>query len=212
MPRPKGEAAGKLLRAARALARENGCGGLSVRAVCRRAGVNLGLFHYHFKSRKAFMARVLEDTYADFFDRLSLSAGGRGTAADRLRRALATIARFWRENRRIFICLLRDALDGDAQVAKFVAAHFPRHIPIIVGLVREGQAAGEFRRMPDALALAFIMGGVSSPNLFVSLLELHTRNPFGRPFHELEDMMLSDAAIDTRIDMLLTGLAPRRRR
>jgi AcrR family transcriptional regulator len=34
-----------------ALLPQTGCAGLSVRKVAERAGINLGMFHYHFKSR-----------------------------------------------------------------------------------------------------------------------------------------------------------------
>lgn len=213
MARPKGDAEARLLKAARGLARERGCGGLTVREVCRRAGVNLGLFHYHFKSREAFVARVMEETYAEFFARLTLSAGGGGPASARLRAALLAIARFSRENRRVLVGLVRDALNGDRQVARFVASRFPRHIPIILGLVREGAARGEFRRLPDAFVMSFMMGALSSPNLVASLLERHAERPFGRPRAEVLGLLLSDEALETRVDMVLAGLAaPRRRR
>lgn len=212
MSRPQGDAAAKLLRTARALAREEGCGALSVREVCRRARVNLGLFHYHFKSKECFVARVMEETYAEFFSRLTLSVGGPGPASKRLRAALRSIARFSRENRRVFTCLLRDGLNGDKHVAAFVARNFPRHIPIVLGLVHEGQKSGEFRELPDPLVMSFLMGSVSSPNLVVSLLELHAEKPFGLPFAQVEEMILSDAAIDLRVDMVLAGLSARRGR
>lgn len=212
MPRPQGDAVPKLLSAARALARAQGCGAITVREICRRARVNLGLFHYHFKSKEAFVDRVMDETYADFFTRLSVSVDGPGPASKRLRAALRSIARFSRENRRVFTGLLRDGLNGDKRVARFVATHFPRHIPIILGLVHEGQENGEFLRLPDPLVMSFMMGSVSSPNLVVSLMEMHAKRPFGLSFAEFEEMILSDAAIDLRVDMVLAGLSARRAR
>lgn len=212
MSRPPGDAVPKLLSAARALARAQGCGAITVRDICRRARVNPGLFHYHFKSKECFVARVMEETYADFFGRLSVSVEGPGPASKRLRAALRSIARFSRENRRVFTSLLRDALNGDKHVAAFVAGNFPRHIPLVLALVHEGQESGEFRRLPDPLVMSFMMGSVSSPNLVVSLLEMHAKKPFGLPFPEFEEMILSDAAIDLRVDMVLAGLSARRAR
>lgn len=208
MPRPKGDAERRMLEAALAAARETGCRGISVREICRRARVNTGLFHYHFKSREAFVARVMDETYAEFFARLSVSAEGPGTAAERLRGALRAIARFSREHRRLFTCMIRDALNGDRQVARFAASNFPRHIPIILGLVEEGRRSGEFRPLAGGLAMSFLMGAVSTPNLVVTLLETHgAKRPLGRTMRELEMEILSDEAIETRIDMVLAGLA-----
>lgn len=197
-----------MLETALAMAREKGCGGISVREICRRARVNTGLFHYHFKSRAEFVARVMDETYAEFFSRLTVSAEGPGTASERLRRALRAIARFSREHRRLFTCMIRDALNGDRQVARFAASNFPRHIPIILGLVEEGRRSGEFRSLDDGMAMSFLMGAVSTPNLVVTLLETHgAKRPFGRSMRELSDRLLSDEAIETRLDMVLAGLA-----
>ncbi|UPT74727.1 MAG: TetR family transcriptional regulator [Elusimicrobiota bacterium] len=213
MSRPKGDAGKRLLDAARALAREKGCAGISVRDICRRAKVNTGLFHYHFKSRRAFVERIMEDTYADFFSRLTVSADGPGTAAERLRRTLRAIALFSRENRRLYAGMLRDALNGDTQTARFAASHFPRHIPIILGLVAEGCRAGEFRDLPEPMAMSYMMGVLSTPILVVTLLEDHgAKRPLGRSMADFADQLLSDRAIETRVDMILAGLARPRRR
>lgn len=212
MPRPKGDAERKMLDTALALARERGCGGISIREICRRAKVNTGLFHYHFKSRAAFIERVMAETYADFFARLTVSAEGPGTASERLRRTLRAIAVFSREHRRLFAGMIRDALNGERQVARFAAANFPRHIPIILGLVAEGRRSGEFRPLDDSMAMSFVMGSVSTPNLVITLLETHgAKRPFGRPLSEVSGQLLSDEAIETRLDMVLAGLARPRR-
>ncbi len=121
MSRPPGDAVQKLLAAGSALAQERGCGAVTVREACRRAKVNLGLFHYHFKTREAFIERILDDGYAEFFARLSGSAEGGGTPPTRLRRALRSIALFGRERRRLCAGLLKDGMNGEKKVAEEVA-------------------------------------------------------------------------------------------
>ena len=212
MPRPKGDAQRRLLDAGLALSREKSLGAVSVREVCRRASVNLGLFHYHFKSREAFRRRMLEAGYQEFFSLLSVSAEASGPPAQRLRRALGMIARFTREHRRMIAGLLRDALEGDHQVALFAARIFPHHLPLVLRLYREGVRVGNFRRLSEPALLAFLMGALNTPGLMLTLLEGHdARRPFGRPPKQVEGMLLSDAAIESRLDLVMAALAAPRK-
>jgi AcrR family transcriptional regulator len=49
-----------LLRAGRELFPRVGCGGLSVRALAEHADVNVGMFHYHFKTKDKFLDALLQ--------------------------------------------------------------------------------------------------------------------------------------------------------
>lgn len=190
------------------MAQEGGVAALRVRAVARRANVNLGMFHYHFKSRKAFLRRLLQETYEDFFARLSLESSGTGGPRERLRRALLTFGRFARDNRRLFLALLGDALQGDRLTLDFAGRNIPRHAGVILGLVQEGQEAGELRRLPGPFVLSFVFPALAGPGAVLSILEkAGARRPFGRPLAELETTLLSDRALEDRIDLLLTALA-----
>ncbi|MBI4346060.1 MAG: TetR/AcrR family transcriptional regulator [Elusimicrobia bacterium] len=213
MTRPTGDSARKLLEAGRALALARGFGGVTVREVCRRAKVNLGLFHYHFKTREAFVSRLLDEGYGDFFARLSGSAEGGGSPPERLRRALASIARFTRENRRLCIGMLRDGMNGERRVAAFAAKAFPHHMPLVLAIYEEGVRRGDFRRLPVPLFLSVCMGAMNGPNIMLTLLEDHgARRPFGRALGGVAQDLLSDAALEERVDMILAALARPRRK
>jgi len=49
-----------------------GCAGLSARRLTEHAGVNLGMFHYHFKTRENFTNAVLQRTYKEMFTALTM--------------------------------------------------------------------------------------------------------------------------------------------
>ena len=70
MPRPSRNLDRALLAAGRELFPARGCAGLSVREVADAAGVNLGMFHYHFKSREAFLRALLQSVYEDLSSEL----------------------------------------------------------------------------------------------------------------------------------------------
>jgi AcrR family transcriptional regulator len=67
MPRPSQNLDLALLQAGHALFPDAGCARLSVRAVAAAAGVNVGMFHYHFRSKDDFLRALLAQVYEDVF-------------------------------------------------------------------------------------------------------------------------------------------------
>ena len=88
MPRPSRNLDQALLAAGRALLPQRGCSGLSVREVADAAGVNLGMFHYHFKSREAFLKALLQSMYEEMFSQLTFQGSAEWGPSDNLRAAL----------------------------------------------------------------------------------------------------------------------------
>src|SRR5512142_3481925 len=127
MTRPAGDADRRLIAAALELIPETGLTDLSVRRVAARAKVNLGMFHYHFRTKQAFSRRVLDHLYENFFSRFMAAAEHAEGASprDRLRGAILVTARFVREHRPLLLALIRDLLGGNPEVVAFVRANFP---------------------------------------------------------------------------------------
>ncbi len=135
MSRPSAHLDRKLVAAARAMLPETGLSGLSVREVARRAGVNAGMFHYHFKSKKAFLHRVLGEVYQDFLVSFQEAAEGAGPARERLRRVLIAYAHFGRRHRVFYSMMIRELLNGRPDMIAFAKANFPRHADAMVRLM-----------------------------------------------------------------------------
>jgi AcrR family transcriptional regulator len=93
----------RLLQAGLELLDENGFEGLKIRQVTEKAGVNLGMFHYHFKTKDEFTRQVLKHLYEKFFQDFSLESVGEDDPLARLRRALLALGRFFRENRTLLL-------------------------------------------------------------------------------------------------------------
>src|SRR2546423_12744118 len=99
MPRPSRNLDRALLAAGRELLASRGCAGLSIREVADAADVNLGMFHYHFKTREAFLRTLLQHTYEEMFGVLVLKGPLEWGPLDGLRAALRVLGRFLRDNR-----------------------------------------------------------------------------------------------------------------
>ena len=222
MPRPSRNLDQALLAAGRALLPHRGCAGLSIREVADVAGVNLGMFHYHFKTREAFLRTLLQSMYEDMFSQLSREASlmrpqaGAEGAVDVLRAALRFLGRFLRANRPILARVMADALCGDAIAAEFLARNMPRHLGLMQSIIKAGQAEGSIRAMPVPQALGFCAGSLAAPILFGgAVAESGALGKAGTK--HLEQALLSDAAIDQRIELALGAIthprpAPRKPR
>ena len=212
MSRPSAHLDRKLVAAARALLPRAGFSGLSVREVARRAGVNVGMFHYHFKSKDAFLHRVLGEVYQDFLVSFQEAAQGPGSPRARLRRVLVAYAHFARRNRVFYSMMLRELLNGNDEMIAFARANFPRHAGAMMSLAEECRRTGAFRDLPAPVLCMFAMSSMGVPNVAATGLERSGAKTLGgRPLKEFTDMILSDAMIETRADMVLAALARGRR-
>ena len=206
MPRPSRNVDQLLLAAGHELLPATGVRALSIRQVTERAGVNLGMFHYHFKTKDVFVRALLESRYNEMFASLEIATHRSTSVVENLRAAVNVLALFGRDNRQLLARLLGDALAGESVAVEFLRTNLPRHLAVIAALVAQGQKLGRFRKMPIPQAIAFLMGGVGAPILLGAALvnSGFMPTPLARG---LEDTVFSDAAIGERIDMALAGLA-----
>jgi AcrR family transcriptional regulator len=213
MTRPSAHLDRRLVSAARAMLPQAGFSGLSVRDVSRRAGVNSGMFHYHFKSKDAFLRRVLAECYEDFLQTFREAAEAPGTSRARLRRVLVAFARFARDNRVMYTLMLRELLNARPEMYAFAKANFPRHASVIADLLDDCRRERTVRPLPVPMLAMFAMSAMGLPNIVVVGLERNgVRTMLGRPAGEFSAMLLSDEMIEARADMVMAALAPARRR
>lgn len=206
MPRPSRNIDELLLQTGREMLAESGSRALSIRHLTQRAGVNLGMFHYHFKTRDNFIRTLLQQMYDEMFASLSVQVEREATSHDSLRGAIRVIARFGRDNRRLLLRIFNDALSGDALAGQFLQANLPRHLQVIAGLIVACQHEGLLRQLPLTQAVAFLAGSVAAPILVGTAAVASGLVP-GQLGARLETEILSDEAIDERIEMALGGLS-----
>jgi AcrR family transcriptional regulator len=205
-PRPSRNLDQALLAAGRDLFPERGCAAMSVREVADAAGVNLGMFHYHFKSRDAFLRALMQQAYEEMFATLSLQIARGADPVTNLRSALRAIARFARDNRRFLARVLADALSGEKCAREFLGANVPRHLGVLQGLIAAGQKQGQLAPLPLPQALGTCAGAVAMPIFFGgALVDFGTLDPAMAAM--IETTLLSDAALDQRIDLVIAAIS-----
>lgn len=205
MPRPGRNIEQTLLRSGREMYASRGTAGLSVRAVTEHAGVNLGMFHYHFRTKDEFLRAVLASFYEDMYGALSARAGGGGEPMERLREALFFIACFVRENRPLLARVLADAAAGHEVAADFIRANAPRHLAVLLALMDQAQEAGQLLAVAPLQRFIFVMSAVAMPLLVGPGLQSLGVAP-GVLGPLLQQQVLSDEAIRERIALALGAL------
>ena len=205
MPRPSRNIDQLLIDAGRALLPETGAREFSIRKLTERAGVNLGMFHYHFKTRENFLSIVLQGMYEEMFTQLTFQAHAERPALENLRAAVNVLARFLRDNRHLLRRLIPDAMAGEPIARQFFRSNFPRHLGVMAQLVGEAQGAGVLRPLPLLQAMSFIGGAVAMPIMMATAAQAEELIP---PLlaGDLDADVLSDCALAQRVDMALKGL------
>lgn len=207
MARPSRNLDKKLLDAGRKLLPERGCTGLTLREVASKADVNLGMFSYYFKDREEFVRKVLEGVYGDFVKDLQISAGP-GDPLEQLEAALLKVGRFTRDNRALILALFRDSLNQEKEVLAFLRTNFRRHFDVLAEILQAGMRAKKIRQVPLPLALSVIVGTMGVPHLLLETLHrVKAKRPFGVTYAELEQTLVSEDAIELRVEMVLRALA-----
>jgi AcrR family transcriptional regulator len=205
MARPSQDLDQALLRSGRELFAASGCEGLSLRALADHAGVNVGMFHYHFKSKDNFLRTLLQQMYEEVFTLLSVQAAQEGAAVDRLRHALCALGRFVRVHRSFVARVWSDAANGQSVAREFVRANAPRHLSLLLGLMAQAEQDGDFRGMPPLQRFVFVMGAVAAP-MFIAPVVADIGIAGELSPGVLDAQVMSDAAIAARVDMALGAL------
>ena len=93
MARPSQQLDLALLEAGEEELRIKGVRGLSVRAVCARAGVSPRMLNYYFESKDKFVRTLLTRGYKNFSREVEENSRGDDSPLDRLRRGLRVCLR-----------------------------------------------------------------------------------------------------------------------
>jgi AcrR family transcriptional regulator len=205
MARPSRNIELALLASGSVLYPERGSAGLSVRALAEHAGVNPGMFHYHFRTKEAFLRELLQRQYEVMFGGLSGAALEGGPPLERLRGTLQFLALFVREHAAIIGRVFAEASAGEPVAEAFVRSNAPRHLRLLLQLMRDAEAAGQLAPLPPLQRFVFVMGAVAMPLVVVPRIARLRVAP-GVVARQLKAQVTSDEAIAQRVDLALAAL------
>jgi AcrR family transcriptional regulator len=188
------------LAAGRILFAKRGYDGASVRAITLEAGVNLGAVTYHFGSKRALYAAVLEQGLRPLAVRVQDVLRAEGTALDRMLAVVRVYFEHLGENPDLPGLLLQEIAAGKQPPA--VVLEIVRSLKdAIAGLQLEGVADGSVR---DGHPVLTALSVVSQP-IYLALVAplLRTVGPI-----DLADPATRRKALDHTLAFVRAGLAP----
>jgi AcrR family transcriptional regulator len=196
----------RLLDAGTRLARRAGLRALTVRGVCDAVDANPGTFVYHFGTRDAFLAELIERWYAPLMGELTDTLETGGPPLAQLRTLLIQLAGWASANSRFITTLVLDAAAGEKAAQQFLRSLAGRHPPLILHVLREGQRAGVLRPADPLHQLLFLMGSLALPVLLADGVAGSGLAPptLGTA---LRRYARDRAAIEQRLDWALAGLS-----
>lgn len=205
MARPSRNIDQTLLQSGRALFPECGCCDMSLRQLTEHAQVNMGMFHYHFRSKDNFLAILLQSMYEELFVQLQAETLHPGTTLQRLRQTLILLARLLREHGAWLSRVWLDASRGDAVAQHFLQKNAPRHMQLILALVLQAMQDKEIAEIAPMQAFTFLMGSIAAPMLIAPRVIQLEFVPIGLQT-QMQEAVLSDTGIVERVDRALFAL------
>ena len=207
MPRPASGMDLKLVEAGKKLVREKGLYGLSVREACRLAGVNTGMFHYYFGSKDEFVKTIVKDIYGEFFVKFKGGIASGSDSRQKLKNAIISVGKFARDARKVVPLFFADLIYGRKEVFALVKNNFTGHIVLIAGLIEKCQKEGRLKKMPLPSVIAVLIPPMIFPAVIGLVFERHkVGSIMGMPLEKVRDLVLSDSAIEGRVELLLKSL------
>ena len=164
------------------------------------------MFHYHFGSREAFLRTLMQQAYEAMFATLTLETGHSADPLENLRAALRVLGRFLRDNRPFIARVLADALSGEACARDFMRENAPRHLAVLQKYLVEGQRAGQFQALAIPQLIGTCAGALAMPIIIGGAIAEGGGLP-APAAKMLEATLLSDTAIDQRIDLVLAAIS-----
>jgi TetR/AcrR family transcriptional regulator len=159
MARPKGDIEQRLLAKARQCFLAHGFGGTSLRQVAREAGTSVGMIHYYYRSKEGLFQAVVEAVYQRTLADLEKALAPDAPFGVRVARLYAKLGSLSDEERETARMVVREAMTSPNVLQALLERSLRGHIPLLLGLVADGQREGKVRHdLSPPLVMACIMG------------------------------------------------------
>ncbi len=136
------------------LAKAGGLKGFSLRRLCKEADVNLGVFHYYFKTKDNFNEYMLKKLYGELMAPLNAECA-RGKGSQNIETILSAIRVFARANRVVLSSLLGEALMGNKKIITFLARNCTVHVRLLYDYVEQAKKRGYIKTSAPTPVILF---------------------------------------------------------
>lgn len=146
----------RIVRAARKLIAGGGLREASVTAVALQAGLSTGALYRYFPSKAELFVEVLNDAVRNEVAILDAIVDGKGSAAQRLRAAVASFAERALEGPHLAYAFIAEPADAEVDAARILCRQ--QFGEVFKRVLREGITSGEFPQQSVEASAACIVG------------------------------------------------------
>lgn len=196
----------KLLKTGAALARKKGLSGFTVRELCAKSKVNLGMFHYYFQTKERFDREVLRTLYGELMKDISLDLSPDAAPRKNAERILKSIHSFARENRVLLSALAADVMSGDKRTLQFIVNNFTHHVSLLLGELRRAKLTPAAADMPVFNAAITLVLPVALPQLLSGTLDRLGAHLLPAPARLAVGSVWAEENVNKRIRLLLDAV------
>jgi len=151
----------RILAAAEQHFAAQGMAGARTDEIAAAAHANKAMLYYYFGNKRRLHRAVLENLFRQLRKVVYAPVSPDATARDRLRAWVNGYSDFLASHPNYPRLVQREAMDATPQIQQIAEEYFRPFLKHLSGLIEDGIAAGEFRKV-DAHQTAFIMLGASA--------------------------------------------------
>jgi AcrR family transcriptional regulator len=202
MPRPKSDIDKRILRAARTRFLAEGVDGASLRQIAEDAETSIGMVYYYFPTKDDLFSAVVEEGYERVLATFEGALAPQGSVPEKLTRLYEAMGKLEDEQLIVLRLVLRETFSSHVRLERLAQRFLRGHIPLVLEVVKEGQADGTFERsLSPWLVLMNIMAFGALPQVVPRMLGFPS--PAGPVTGSKRASLL--------VDLLLHGIQSRRR-
>ncbi|MDR3049812.1 MAG: TetR/AcrR family transcriptional regulator [Elusimicrobiota bacterium] len=205
MPSKELTAEEKLIAAGIELAKKYGINGFSVRPLCSKAKVNLGLFHYHFTSRQNFNKAVLKELYKELLKGLDMNISADLNPIEKLEIIGNIIGDFTRDNAPLLLSIIADILSGNKEMFSFIKSNFTKHILFTISIIEECKKKGLLKNYNSASLTFSLIAPAAIPNIAAEAFKRIANKKDYKKVEPFIKRIASHKLVKERIEMFLKG-------
>ncbi|MDR1695720.1 MAG: TetR/AcrR family transcriptional regulator [Endomicrobium sp.] len=196
----------KIIDAGIALAKRYGISGFTVRQLCKKAKVNLGLFHYHFASRENFEKVVLKNLYGNFMKDFEINISKDMDSLKKLEAARSMLFDFVLKNSSIISGIIIEIFSGNADKFSFVKENFSKHAVLLYSIIEQGKKEKAFKDADTVSLLISAVAPVIVPIAAASVLGRVISKKDSAKISKLVSKLTDEKFIKERMELSLKGI------
>ncbi|AZB43948.1 TetR/AcrR family transcriptional regulator [Bacillus sp. FJAT-42376] len=189
----------KIIQSAVSLFNTNGFTGTSVRAIAKKAGVNVAHISYYFNGKTGLMEYLVSDFYEGYLSAMdgAILADLDKSAVSRLIHLVLNILSYQHERRQLTRFVYREITLDTMLIREVMSTYMLKEKFLLSSLLEEGMRDGSLNKIPIGHFIVQLKGMLTMPFLQpqyiaeVLYLQPHEDYFVKQYFHELESWMIS---------------------